>query len=161
MRIMSGLVAVAALALSQVAQAQDACEPFEALIEFAWEDFDAISGAERDDGSYATDYQFDGADQCSVTIDIFAEYGCVFTAASEAEAVGIYDEALALFDACLADWTREDLALENSGAEFTSLRALIAVGPDEFGDLEWFLALDRHNRPEGPDWHVSLGLTYF
>lgn len=161
MKIMAGLVAVAAMGLSQVAQAQEACEPFKALIDYAWEDFDEIVGAERDDGSYEADYQFDGADQCSVTIDIFAEYGCVFTSASEAEGVAVYDEALSLFEACLPDWTREDLDLSDSGSEFTSVRALIAVGPGDFGDLEWFLSLDRHNRSEGPDWHFSIGLTYY
>ena len=161
MKIMAGLVAVAAMGLSQVAQAQEACEPFEDLIDLAWEDFDEIVGAERDDGSYETDYQFDGADQCSVTIDLFAEYGCIFTFTSEAEGLEVYAEALGLFESCMPDWKREEIAPGDFGSEFTTIESLIAIGPGDLGDLEWFLSLDRHNRPEGPDWHLSLGLTYY
>lgn len=161
MKFMAGLVAGAALTLAPFAHAQVACEPFEILVDLAWDDFDDIIGEERDDGIYDADYQFDGADQCTVTIDFFAEYACLFVYPSEAEAAGVYAEALGLFDTCLSDWKREEFKPADSGGEFTSIQSLVAMGPDDLGDLEWFLSFERHNRPEGPDWHVVVGLSYF
>jgi hypothetical protein len=161
MKIMAGLVAVAAMGLSQVAQAQESCEVFEYLIDAAWEDFDAITGEEQADGVYLATYQFEGASQCTVSIDFVAEYGCFYAFGSEAEGAQAYANALGQFEACLPDWSRDESQPEAAGEEFTPLKVMFAAGPGDLGDLEWYLSLDRHNRPEGPDWHLSVGLTYF
>src|SRR5690606_17310443 len=68
---------------------------------------------------------------------------------------------LGLLDACMPAWKREDFTPADAGADFTPVQGLVAVGPGDLADLEWFVMLNRYNRPESPDWRLFVGLTYF
>jgi len=161
MKIMAGLVAAAAIGLLPIAQAQVACGGFAQLVELAWDDFEEIIGDEVEDGIFEADHLFDGADHCTVTLDVFAEYACLFVYPTEAEGSSGYASARVAFDSCLAAWARENVEADGSDTTFTAIRSQVASGRDELADLEWYLTFERHNRPEGPDWHVVLALTYF
>lgn len=161
MKLMARLVAAAALTFASIAHAQVACDNFEQLIELAWDDFEEITGEEVEDGIYWADELFDGADHCTVTLDIIAEYACLFVYPTEAEGSSGYASARATFDSCLAAWARESLEPDDSDTTFTTISSHVASGREDLADLEWYLTLERHNRPEGPDWHVVIALSYF
>lgn len=161
MKLMAGLVAAAALMAAPVAHAQASCDGFEQLIELAWDDFDAITGEEAEDGIYWAEEMFDGVDHCTVTLDFFAEYACLFVYPTEAEGSAGYASVRAAFDSCLAAWARESVEPDGTDTTFTTISSQVATGREDLADLEWYLTLERHNRPEGPDWHVVIALSYF
>lgn len=161
MKLMVGLVAAAALTLAPIAHAQVACDGFEQLVELAWDGFEEIMGEEVEDGIFEADQLFDGADHCTVTLDFFVEYACLFVYPTETEGSSGYASARAAFDGCLADWARESVEPDGSDTTFTSINSQVASGREELADLEWYLTFERHNRPEGPDWHVVIALSYF
>ncbi len=161
MRLMAGLVAAAALALSPIAHAQVSCGEMEDLLDFAWDDFADISADEIDDGYYDTDYWLDNADECFVGIDVAALYACLWVFDTEAEASSAYDTISATFTACLDDWDRSPSANGDTSNNITPIRSILATGVDDLEDMEWLISFDHHVGDGVDDWHISLGLAYY
>jgi len=79
---------------------------------------------------------------------------------SEDSARAAYKSVSQTFQRCISDWRREADVL-SPGADLVALSSLLLVGKGDFADMEWAIALDRHEADGEIDWHVSVGLAYY
>lgn len=156
------LLALSALAIAPVAQAQISCKQANELVAAADEDFAAMSGKELGDGVYEASYLLDGAAGCQVTSDWSVAYSCMWTFDSLAGAQAAYGASSHALAECFSGWERDPYA-ESSGEDGvkTIEGASYYSTNDDGAEYTWLVYVEEHVANDGRDWHVWVGLDYF
>lgn len=161
MKISTALAAAATMFLTPVAQAQIDCANVGALVEAAYDDFDALAGDEIEEDVFKAESLLGGSTDCNVAYsDWDTVYTCLWVFGSEAEADANFGGLTSTFRACLSGWESSVGTPGEPEGEYTPLKGYIIAGKGDFADMEWYLELDRHTFGDGTDWHVYAALSY-
>ena len=161
MKITIPALASLALALAPAAHAQVSCSEVSAVIGYAEDDFEDISGDEIDDDLYEATFALNGSQECSVDYTLDSVYSCLWVFDSQAAAASAYTTQYSTVSRCLSGWTTKDMTPEaTANAGYRVLQGAFVTGSGDASDLEWAVILEEHTVDSATDWHVAVGLAY-
>lgn len=161
MKFATPALASLALAFAPAAHAQVSCSEVSAVIGYADDDFESISGDEVDDDLYEATYALNGSQECTVDYAFDSVYSCLWVFDSQAAAASAYNMQYGAVSRCLSGWTTKPMTPETTAnAGYRMLQGGLISGSGDAADLEWAVYLDEHTVGSVTDWHVSVGLAY-